>query len=335
MNILRSLVWTSAFMMLNGILARADVLTQSVFATGGAIGATQPDSVVYGDGSVWVSYQNGAASDGSSGASTVVRYSLSGAVQHEWTIPGNVDGLRISPSGLVWALQNNDANAALTTIAPDTNATTSFTYGNTYTNTGNRGFDDVEFINGKTFLSETNPASPTDPILLQLTTSLASPLQVKGLLNAGAITDPDSLILLPNGDLALTGEADQTIIFIHNPGTASQTVTYLPLSGVGSGVPDDTVFPNAAQGMFFYADTGANTVYEVTATGLTAGAAFIDVGNAFGSLNTTTGAVTPIFTGVSPHGVFFVATPEPSQLSFVLAGLLLCIASRFQKRQLR
>ncbi len=255
MNTRLGLVVTAALLIFDVTLARATMFTESVFATGGAIGATSPDSVLYGAGSLWIAYQNGAASDGSSGASTVVRYSFSGTVQHQWTIAGNVDGLRIDPTGTVWAMQNNDGNSTLTTINPGTNATALYTYGSTYTNTANRGFDDAEFSKGMTFLSETNPASPTDPILLALTTPLASPLQVKGLLNAGTITDPDSLILMPNGDLALTGEADQTIIFIHNPGTASQTVSYLPLKGVGAGSPDDTIFPTASQGTFFYADT--------------------------------------------------------------------------------
>lgn len=222
----------AALIMLASGIVQAASITESVFATGAAISATSPDSVSLGDGSVWVAYQNGAASDGSSGSSTVVRYSVSGAVPHQWTISGNVDGLKVDPStGLVWALQNNDGNSALTVIDPNTNATTSYSYGSSYTNVANRGFDDMAFSNGTTFLSETNPASPTDPILLQLTTPLVSPLQVSSLLSAGSITDPDSLKLAPNGDLALTGEADQTIVFIHDPGTGSQSSNLLPLVG--------------------------------------------------------------------------------------------------------
>jgi hypothetical protein len=335
MTIHRSPLAIATFIVLSAALAQANPFTQSVFATGTSLGVTGPDSVTYGDGSLWVAYQNGAASDGSSGSSLVARYSLSGTVQHQWTIAGNVDGLRIDPTGLVWALQNNDGNSTLTTINPITNATQFFTYGSTYTDVANRGFDDVEFSNGKTFLSETNPASATDPILLMLTNSLATPpLQLASLLAAGPITDPDSLILMPNGDLALTGEADQTIVFIHNPGTPSQSVTYLPLVGVGAGLPDDTSFPNNSQGLFFYADTGANTVYQVSATGLLPGSAFIDVGNEFGSLDTNTGVVTPIFTGVSPHGLAFVPTPEPSSLYVLLTVVFLCGAGNWlRKRQ--
>ena len=328
-------------------------ITPTVFATGTPISSTSPDSVVFGDGSLWVSYQNGADTTGASGSSTVVRYSPAGSVINTWTIAGNVDGLRIDPSGMVWALQNNDGNSTLTVINPTTNATTPYTYGSTYTAGGNslgRGFDDVEFLNGMAYLSETNPSSATDPIIVQLTTPLASPLQIAGLLNSTftgtnlatdaqastTITDPDSLILDSAGDLVLTGEADQEIVFVHNPGAKNQTESFVALLGTNgqtiTGDPDDTVFPTAANGTFYVADTGANTVYALAATGLAPGSAYIDVGNEFGELNTSTGVVTPLFTGVSPHGVFFVASPEPESFVLTAGGLVLLGASLVLKR---
>jgi hypothetical protein len=328
---------------------RAASISPTVFATGTPISSTSPDSVDFGDGSLWVSYQNGADTTGASGSSTVVRYSPAGAIINTWTIAGNVDGLRVDPGGLVWALQNNDGNSALTVINPATNATTPYTYGNTYTNVANRGFDDVEFLNGATYLSETNPASGTDPVIVKLTTPLASPLQIAGILNStftgtnlatGAqasttITDSDSLILDPSGDLVLTGEADQEVVFVHNPGAVNQTESFLGLLGTDgltiSGLPDDTVFPTAATGTFYVADTGANTVYALAASGLAPGSVYIDVGDEFGELDTTTGIVTPLFTGISPHGVFFVATPEPSSL--ILAGAALLIGYGFVLRK--
>jgi hypothetical protein len=319
---------------------RAASITPTVFATGTTISSTSPDSVDFGDGSLWVSYQNGADSAGAGGSSTVVRYSPAGAVIKTWTIAGNVDGLRIAPNGLVWALQNNDGNSALTVINPTTNATTAYTYGSTYTNVANRGFDDVEFLNGVAYISETNPTGATDPIIVELTTPLASPLQIAGILNStftgtnlatGAqasttITDSDSLILDPSGDLVLTGEADQEIVFLHNPGAKNQTESFVGLrgpSGPISGNPDDTVFATNTNGTFYLADTGANTVYALAASGLAPGSVYVDVGDEFGELNTTTGVVTPLFTGVSPHGVIFVASPEPSSLFLAVAALLM------------
>jgi len=320
--------------------------TVHVFATGTAVSSTAPDSVAYGDGSLWIAYQNGADTAGASGSSTVVRYSPTGAVLNAWTIKGIVDGLNIDPtSGLGWALQNNDGNSALTVINPITNATTPYTYGNTYTNVANRGFDDLVFSHGNVFISETNPASGADAVILKLTTGLHSPLQISPILNSTftgtnlatglptsvTITDSDSLKLTTTGVLALTGEADQKIAFISNPGTATQAETFLSLLGTNglaiSGNPDDTIFPNAADGFFYIADTGTNTVYRIAATGLAPGSVYIDVGDEFGILDTTTGIVTTIFTGVSPHGADFVpfaqSVAEPSTMSLTLASILL------------
>jgi hypothetical protein len=352
-NQAKHLVMAAGVSALFTLHVQALSITPSVFATGAPISSTSPDSVVFGDGSLWVSYQNGADSTGASGSSTVARYSPAGSLLNTWTIAGNVDGLRIAPDGQVWALQNNDGNSALTVINSVTKATAPFTNGSTYTANGNslsRGFDDAEFRNGQVYLSETNPNTGTDPVIVKLTTPLVSPLQIAGILNStfvgtnlatGAqasttITDSDSLILDPSGDLVLTGEADQEIVFVHNPGAVNQTESFIALLGTNgmtmAGVPDDTVFPTAANGTFYVADTGANTVDALAASGLTPGSVYIDVGNEFGSLDTSTGIVTPLFTGVSPHGVVFVATtPEPSSI-FLAGGALLIVASVLRKR---
>jgi len=351
-NQTKHLVTALGVMTLFTAHVQAGTITASVFATGTPISSTSPDSIVWGDGSLWVSYQNGADSTGASGSSTVVRYSPTGAVVNTWTIAGNVDGLRIDPSGQVWAMQNNDGNSALTVINPVTNATTPYAYGSSYTNVANRGFDDAEFLGGQVFLSETNPTSGTDPIIDQLTSGLSSPLQVTGILNSTftgtnlatgllastTITDSDSLILDNSGDLVLTGEADQEIVFVHHPGAANQSESFIMLLGVGgtpiSGDPDDTVFPTSANGTFYVADTGANTVYALAATGLPAGSVYVDVGNEFGLLNTNTGVVTPLFTGVSPHGVTFVAsTPEPGSFFLVGGALLMGMALVLKHRR--
>jgi len=316
------------------------------FATGTTLGTTQPDSTYFGLGSVWISYQNGSDSTGLFGSSTVVRYSPAGVVQQTWSIKGNVDGLRIDPNGLVWALQNNDGNSTLTAINPITNTATLYRYGNTYTNLANRGFDDVVFTNRNTFLSETNPASNSDPIVLRLTTGLRSPLQVSGILNSqftgtnlvngmvmsDTITDSDSLIFAPHGDLVLTGEADHQLVFIHNAGTPNQSESFINLLGP-SGNPDDSAFNgNATRGYFLLSDTGGNTVYKITATGLSPNMTFVDMGNEFGWVDLNTGVVTPIFTGVSPHGLVFVPTPEPATLTLLAGGFVGILAHWLKKR---
>jgi hypothetical protein len=83
---------------------------------------------------------------------------------------GLVDGLKFNPvTGMAWALQNNDGNATLSLINPGTHtvsgplmyASPPYVYG---PNSG-RGYDDVAFLNGKVYLSYTNPVNPTDPVL--------------------------------------------------------------------------------------------------------------------------------------------------------------------------
>jgi hypothetical protein len=333
-------------------LLRADSFSISTFATGTAIGATQPDSVSFGDNSLWIAYTNGAASDGSSGSSTVVQYSLNRSITNKWTITGNVDGLRVAPDGTIWALQNNDANAAVTLINPTTKATSTLSWGSSYTannNAATRGFDDIAFRGSQTFLSETNPASGADPTVLKLSSPVSSPLQVSPIANSTitgtnmatgkqgstTITDPDSLILAPNGDLVLTGEADQTMVWIHNPGATNQNESYLPLQGV-NGNPDDSVFPTSSAGTFYVADTGANKVYAISATGIAANQTFLSVGTEFGLLNTSTGDVTSILEGTSPHGAEFVpavtGVPEPSCYAMLLGGLLTMAGVVYRRR---
>jgi hypothetical protein len=211
--------------------AEAATITSQLFATGAAVGANSPDSLVFGAGSLWAAYTNGADSTGASGSSLVVRYSLGGAVLKTWSVSGSVDGLRIDPSGNIWALQNQDANSALTIINPTTNVATTSTYGSSYNANANyagRGFDEAVFTNGQTYLSVTNPNAGSDPIIVQLNASL----QITGLFpstftgkslatgetTSFTITDPDSLKLTPSGDLALTGEGDKAVVLIHNIG---------------------------------------------------------------------------------------------------------------------
>ena len=71
---------------------------------------------------------------------------------------------------MVWALQNNDANATLSIINPTTHTVSApLRYGPPYTYTTPgplaRGYDDVAFLGGKIYLSYTNPVNPTDPVL--------------------------------------------------------------------------------------------------------------------------------------------------------------------------
>jgi hypothetical protein len=330
----------------------APTASSSVFATGGPVGGTQPDSVTTGDGSVWIEYGNGADSTGASGASTIVQYSPGGAVQHTYTVSGLVDGLKFNPvTGKVWALQNNDGNATLSIIDPTTHTVSApLQYGPPYVYgpTSGRGYDDVAFLGGKVYLSYTNPSSSTDPVLQMLnngnnpTGTLTTTTILTAAQTGISSPDIDSLKSTPSDGLVLTSEGDGpttqnpigTFTLIANPGAKNQTVTNVPVkdaSGALSEGMDDVLFPGVTQGTLFATDTKTNKVYEVRLTGLDPSAPIVafnggSIGgfNEVAVVNPLTGVVeTPILTGLSsPHGLDFIpfAVPEPSTWALMLLG---------------
>src|ERR1700678_267362 len=256
----------------------APTASSSVFATGGPVGGTQPDSVTIGGGSVLVEYGDNADSPGAGGRSTSVQYSApSGAFQHNYTISGLVDGLKFNPTtGMVWALQNNDANATLSIINPTTHTVSApLRYGPPYTYTTPgplaRGYDDVAFLGGKIYLSYTNPVNPTDPVLpiLNNGNSPSGTLTTTSILTASqtgiSVPDIDSLKSTPSGELVLTSEGDGpgtgnpvgTFTLISNPGAANQTVTNVPVTdgkGDDAEVVDGGLSPGGTHGTFFDTD---------------------------------------------------------------------------------
>ena len=342
----------AAFLIALGASAQAaPTASSSVFATGGAVGGTQPDSVTIEDGSVWVEYGNDADSTGAGGSSTIVQYSAtSGAVQRNYPISGLVDGLKFNPTtGMVWALQNNDANATLSIINPTTHTVSGpLKYGPPYVYTTPgplaRGYDDVAFLGGKIYLSYTNPVNPTDPVLQSLnngnnptgtltTTSILTASQT-GVTSTTNEPDIDSLKSTPNGELVLTTEGDGPgccdpvgeFTLIAHPGAANQTVTNVPVTNGGSNVQgiDDVIFPGATSGWLYVAETGANQVDKVWLTGLDPNTPIVAIGglNEVALVNPSNGDVeSALLTGLnSPHGMEFLAAPEPSTWAMMLLG---------------
>jgi hypothetical protein len=323
------------------------VVSSSVFAAGGPVGGTQPDSITNGDGSIWVEYGNNAVSTGGPGAgeSTIVQYSASGSVQHVYSIPGLVDGLKFNPTtGMVWALQNNDANATLSLINPITHAISGpmqyavppYVYGPPTGPGGlGRGYDDVAFLGGKVYLSYTNPVNPSDPVLQILnqgntpsgtlsTTSILTAQQTNPLFTSSTQNPPDidSLKSTPNGDLVLTSEgdglgpqwatSDGRYTLISDPGTSTQTVTNVRVTnaaGVNVNGMDDVIFPGATSGTLYVAGTSGNQVYVVHLTGLNPDTPIISLGSfdEVATVNPITGVVEePLLSVTSPHGLDFV-----------------------------
>ena len=181
------------------------------------------------------------------------------------------------------------------------------------------------FDGNRVFMSETNPANPGDPVIVELLNGEApiGTLETQGILSLGdtgtnlvtgqtnqtlPMTDPDSLKLLPNGDLLLTGEADGAYIFVKDPGTTQQTESFvqLPAGFVG----DDAIMPNATAGTFYISNQGGNDIIRVSVTGLNTNDLYADIAskNELVQIDPTTGKITPIVTGLSnPHGLAFVA----------------------------
>jgi predicted secreted protein len=301
-------------------------------------GSNAPDSVTTAHGSTFVEYGNGADSTGAGDSSTIIQYDRAGNIEYAYSIAGSVDGLKYNPvTGEIWALQNQDGNSTLTLIDPKTHAVSaplSFAIPS-----ATRGYDDVVFKGDDVFLSYTNPNGTGDPTLVELVNGdrPTGTLTTKTILSLGATgldtvtgqielvpqSDPDSLKLAPNGDLLLTSGADGTIIDIKNAGTAQQSVSFTNVAGVASGNAglDDVIKPGATSGTFTLTDTAANKVYTFHATGLNPDDYYASVGSlkAFGQVDPTTGAFTPLlsadnapgFNFSSPHGVSFAADPAP------------------------
>ena len=264
--------------------------------------SSQPDSIsVMGD-DIWVAYTNGADSTGASGNSTIVEYDRSGHIDQSYSIAGSVDGLKGDPiTGQIWALQNQDGNSTLTLIDPEDHSLSQPLH--YAVPSSMRGYDDVAFLNGKVYLSYTNPNTMTlgDPVLVQLTNGndpdgllRTSPILRFGDMGTDLetgqtkmipVTDPDSLKVAPNGDLLLTGGSD------------------------------DVIKPSASSGTFYLSDTADNGVLTFHATGLNVHDYYASVGDAFGQVDPKTGLFTPLITAAnapgmqfgSAHGAAFVA----------------------------
>ena len=85
-------------------------------------GLSAPDSVAVLGDHVFVGYGDGHLPDGSDGLSSqIVEYRMDGSVVYTYTVVGHNDGLKFDPSThLLWALQNEDANANLVIINTET-----------------------------------------------------------------------------------------------------------------------------------------------------------------------------------------------------------------------
>jgi hypothetical protein len=309
--------------------------TITTFA-GPLAGSTAPDSIAVVGNFVWVAYGNNGNPDGSKGAkSQIVEYSSAGKVKRNLTVIGHNDGLRLDPTThQLWALQNEDATPNLVVIDPITGVTVKYTFAAKPPHGG--GYDDMVFTKGAVYLSASNPtldakdhsigpsivranlvgASHTvnvTPVVPGTPNAVNIPFGTVSRLN---LTDPDSMILTPTGEVLLDDQGDGQLVFwpVASP---KAPLRVLPL--LGTVQVDDTVFATSRHGVLLVADRDANKIYAVTTPVWPLGGAFSAAAAvpatkttpAFpayvGELDLTSGAVVPVITNlVSPHGMAFV-----------------------------
>lgn len=306
----------------------------TVFATAPA-GLSAPDSIAVLDGHVFIGYGDGHLPDGSDGLSSqVVDFRLDGSIAHIYTVVGHNDGLKVDPlTNHLWAIQNEDANPNLVIINPKTQEQSSpFPFSAT---PHGGGYDDLVFRGCQIYISASNPANnPNDEpaiVSAQLEGGVvviepffegdASAVDVTtGATVTLNLQDADSMTLDPQGDIVLDSQGDDELVIIKHPGEASQQAFLVPLSFETPAGPvrvetDDTNFALARHGFILFADKGLNNVYKLTRDDFVPGTAYTaaDGGPFVGTLDLSTGVVTPVVTGLSvggPGGLVFVSSPD-------------------------
>src|SRR5579863_1147302 len=273
-----------------------------------------PDPIVAQGDFFYVAFQNASQPDGTGGDSTVAQYKRDGTLVQTIDVPGRCDGMRWNPNtNLMWLTVNEDANSAMYTWDPKSRALTHYTFSAAK---HGGGYDDLAFTNGMAFVAASNPTlnahgKNKGPALVGVVLK-GSTAVVKTVLKGNAtatdiptgnavtlnLTDPDSLSITPSGDVLLVSQADSEIVFIHNAGSASQTVSRLL---VGTQL-DDTVYATKRNGTFYLADSKRNAIYSIRGS-IKAGTLYTEapgdsgVAGFVGTVDTSTGSITPIIDG--------------------------------------
>ena len=283
-----------------------------------------PDPIVAQGNFFYVAFQNATNPDGTGGDSTIAQYTRNGTMVKSIHLPGRCDGMRWNPvTNVMWLTVTEDANSALWTWNPSNDAITPYSFSSAK---HGGGYDDLAFTNGLAFIAASNPTlSPHGvnhgPALVSVVLK-GKTAEVKAVLKGDAqatdiptgntvqlnLTDPDSLSITPSGDVLLVSQADSEIVFIHNAGQGSQTVSRLL---VGTQV-DDTVYATQSNGRLYVADSKANAIYVVRGP-LQSGSIYTEapsdagVAGFIGTVDASTGIITPVITGFqSPTGLIFV-----------------------------
>ena len=289
-----------------------------------------PDAVEVDGSHIFVDYQNNSVKDGSDNSkmSTIVEYNRDGSVAKTFSVPGHSDGMRVDPSThLLWVTSNEDANPLLMTIDTTSGAITNYTLAPTV---HGGGYDDLAFLNGKTFIACSNPnldangnnvfpaldqvtlqgsKATVTPVLMGNATAMDTLAKTTVTLNE---VDPDSLTIDQQGNLVLVNQAGSELVTIQNPGTPTQQVSRIP---VGDQL-DDTVWATTGQGELLVADGTLNAIFTVRtqfAVGTLNKSIYTEAPNDsgtssfLGTVDPTTGFVTPVVIGLGkPTGLYFL-----------------------------
>jgi hypothetical protein len=215
----------------------------------------------------------------------------------------------------------------------------------------NGGLDDMQLMNGTVYVSASNPAVQAGPCPADSSTpgcpngvsnsnavyvltlnSGGGTFDLTPILNSGTaalniatnamqtlnLTDPDSEGQTPDGTtLLLDSQQDNELVFIQNPG-ANQVVSFLPITEGGAptaGGIDDTRYP-PSPAFLLDADTNSGYVYRIDSTFPSGTNAFSSDSTNVSSLNLTTGALSPIVSGLQhSNGMQFIVPASLSSAS--------------------
>src|SRR5271170_5647637 len=124
---------------------------------------TDPDDITRIGKDLFTAFQNGVGPQGQASGdgnrdSTIVEFTLNGAVVNKWDVPGKCDGLTANTSaGLVVATVNEDAHSSLYTIDPFTSQIVHYSYFRPLPHKG--GTDAISFFNGLMLISASAPGT--------------------------------------------------------------------------------------------------------------------------------------------------------------------------------
>jgi hypothetical protein len=266
-----------------------------------------PGGITYLDGHLFTAFQNGVGPHGQASRdgnrdSTIVEFTLSGAVVKQWDIRGKNAGLTANRrTGLLVATVNEDANSSLYTIRPATGVLTHYAYAKPLPHRGGTGA--ISFDNGLMLISASAPGTsgapardPGYPAVYLVTLNKARHLAYFGALfhdgsRATAVngphsghpvtlarTDPDSSEVVPGiearfaGDFLVTSPGDKEQVYVSAPRTRHQHLWVLGLSQP----VEATAWSTSWHGSFYATSTGGDTV-DVISGSFWPGTAFVSV----------------------------------------------------------